>query len=108
MNDNLLRGFDTSCKNKIKRVEGIFYKLSEKMRMSPVNMCIEYAPEARAADRIAISKQRSTKRRKEYLLHDKTVLGVSEEYIDELYYNDMFYSASCWNTDAAVDMDLEI
>ena len=35
LNGNLSRGFDTSCKNKnTKRVQLIFYKISEKIRVS--------------------------------------------------------------------------
>ena len=30
------------------------------------------------------------------------VLAVSEKYISALYYNEMFYSAACWNTAAAI------
>ena len=26
--------------------------------------------------------------------------------IDALYYNEMFYSCACWNTDAAVDREM--
>ena len=44
---------------------------------------------------------------KEYLLSDKKVLAVSEKYIDELYYNDIFYSAACCNTAAAVDRNMK-
>ena len=32
---------------------------------------------------------------------------MSKKYIDALYYNEMFYSASCWNTTAAVDRELK-
>ena len=49
----------------------------------------------------------TTKRRKEELLCDKTVLAVSEKYIDALYYNEMFYSEACWNTAAVVDRDMK-
>ena len=78
MNGDLLHGFDTIFKNKnTKRVERIFHELSEEMRVSLVNMYIEDAPAARAADRLALSKQVTTKRRKEELLRDKTVLDAS-------------------------------
>ena len=30
-----------------------------------------------------------------------------ERYIDALYYNEMFYYAECWKTDAAVDKGLK-
>ena len=32
---------------------------------------------------------------------------MSEKYIDALYYNEIFYSAACWNISAAVDRDLK-
>ena len=68
-------------------MEGIFHNISEKMRVSLVKMRIEDDPEAHATDRLDLSKQRSTKRRKEEFLRDKTVLAVSEGYIDAFYYN---------------------
>ena len=52
-------------------------------------------------------KQQTEKISKEELLCDKTVFSVSEKYIDALYYNEIFYSAVCWNTTAAVDKDLK-
>ena len=35
------------------------------------------------------------------------VLAMIERYIDALYYNEMFYYAECWKTDAAVDKGLK-
>ena len=54
-----------------------------------------------------LSKQKSINRGKEDLLFDNTVLALSEEYIDALYSNEMFYSTECWNTDAVVDRELK-
>ena len=78
------------------------------MKVSLVNMCIYDASEARASDWLSLSKQRAAKIIKEELLHDKTVLAVSETYIDAVYYNNMFYSAAGWNTAAAVERDTKI
>ena len=52
-------------------------------------------------------KQLTAKIRNEYILPDKTVLAASEKYIDALYYNEMFYSAACRNTDDAVERELK-
>ena len=90
-------------KKNSKWVEGIFHKLSEEIRVSLVKMCIKYVSVARASDLLALSKILTAKIRKEEILCDKTVLAVSEKYIDALYYNEMFYSMACWNTDTAVD-----
>ena len=76
--------------------------------MSLVEICIKDAPAARASDKLDLSKQRTSKISKEDLLHDKMVLAVSEKYIDALYYKEIFYSAACWNTAAAVDRELKI
>ena len=35
------------------------------------------------------------------------VLAVSEKYIDALYYNEMFYSAECWNNADAFDREMK-
>ena len=64
VNSNLSRGFDTSCKKNSKRVERIFHKLSEEIRVSLVNMFIEDAPSVHAAERLALSKEWTAKRRK--------------------------------------------
>ena len=61
-----------------------------------------------ADDQLSLSKQGSAKRRKEDILRDKTVLAVSNKYIDVLHYDEMFYSAVCWNTDAAVEREMKI
>ena len=60
-----------------------------------------------ASDRLDLSKQLTARIIKEEILSDKTVLAVSENYIDALYYNEMFYSAACWNTSASVDRELK-
>ena len=62
--------------------------------MSLVKMCIKGALEARAAERVSLSKQKTTKIRKEDLFHDKKFLAFSEEYIYVLYCNGMFYSTA--------------
>ena len=60
------------------------------MRVSLAKICIEEDPEARASYRLALSKQQTAKRRKEEICRDKTVLAMSEKYIDALYYNEIF------------------
>ena len=60
-----------------------------------------------AAGQFAMYKQQTEKRRKEEIFRDKTVLYVSEKYIDALYYNEIFYSVECWNTTAAVYRDMK-
>ena len=77
------------------------------MRVSLAKIYIYDALVACAADQLALSKQQTANIIKEELLRDKTVLAVSEKYIDALYYNEMFYSAACWNTAAAVDRKMK-
>ena len=58
VNGDLLRGFDTGCKNKnTKTVEVILHKISEDMRVPLQKMCIKDEPGARDAYRLALSKQ---------------------------------------------------
>ena len=71
--------------------------------MPLVKICIEDAPALRASDRLALSKQQTANIRKEEILCYKTVLAMSEKYIDALYYNEMFHYAACWNAAAAGD-----
>ena len=67
-------------------MEGIIHKFSEEMRVSLVKMYIEAETAARADDLLGLSKQQTAKRRREEIFRDKTVLAVSEKYIDALYY----------------------
>ena len=53
-----------------------------------MNISIEDAPSARTYDELALSKQLTYKRSKEYLLCDKTVLAVSENIL--MHYNMIF------------------
>ena len=69
--------------------------------------CIEYASAARSAEWIALSQQLTSKKSKEYILHDRMVFAASEKYIDELYYNKMFNYAACWNSADVVDRALK-
>ena len=65
VNDDLLRGFDTGCKNKnTKRVERISHDISEEKRVSLVKMCIEDVLAARAVDQLDMYKQLTEKRSK--------------------------------------------
>ena len=77
------------------------------MRVSLAKIYIYDALVACAADQLSMSKQRTANISKEELLRDKTVLAVSEKYIDALYYNEMFYSAACWNTSSAFYRELK-
>ena len=91
MNRYLSHGFDTGCKNKsTKRVEVIFYNLSEYRRVSLVQTCIYDVAEACASDRLSLSIELTAKRINEDIPFDKKVLAVSVKYIDALYYNYMF------------------
>ena len=54
-----------------------------------------------------MSKQQTENRRKKDIHRDKTVLAVSEKYIDALYYNEMFYSTDCCNTAATVEREMK-
>ena len=59
VNGDLLRGFDTGCKNKnTKTVEVILHNISEEMRVPLQKMCIKDEPGARDAYRLALSKQK--------------------------------------------------
>ena len=60
------------------------------MGVSLVKMFYTYVSSASTSDQLALSKQRTSKRRKEELLRDNTALAVSEKYIDALYYNEIF------------------
>ena len=46
-----------------------------------------------------LERQAKARRIKEELLKEKGLEKVTEEYIDALYYYQMYFSAACWKTD---------
>ena len=86
-------------------MKGIFHELSEEMRVSLVNICIENAPAVRANYRLDISKHKTAEKRKEEILNDKTFLAVSENIL--MHYIMMIFSEACCNTADAVDREME-
>ena len=51
--------------------------------------------------------KREKKREREAVLHKNRLLKATQEYIDKLYYRDMYDALACWRTTKSVDFELK-
>mmetsp|Transcript_13403 Transcript_13403/g.29103 ORF Transcript_13403/g.29103 Transcript_13403/m.29103 type:complete len:910 (+) Transcript_13403:516-3245(+) len=107
-NGDLSRGHERRSQKKksSKGKVGTFHLLPEQMRLSLIAVAMKDAAAARKADQAALSRQRAAKQQKEKLAKERAAEAKTEEYIDSLYYRDMYASEACWMTPAAVDAAL--
>ena len=64
------------------------------------------APAEMAQERRDIFNQREARRRKEELAAEVGRHNATEEYVDRLYYHEMWGSAACWKTAAVAEREL--
>eukprot|EP00957_Ditylum_brightwellii_P037670 2848862-Ditylum_brightwellii.AAC.1 len=112
INGDLSHGYEKgSCNSKtdnsmsVKR-KGIFHLLSDEMRESLLMVAMKDAPTARKSDQAALLMQQEARQCKEELAKEHALELAMEEYIDALYYFDMYGSEAYWKTTAIVDTKL--
>ena len=76
------------------------------MRTALLKVAKDDAPIAQKQDKAALQKQRAEKHRKDELLVEHGVNKASEDFIDALYYYEMYCSLACWKTVTMVDCKL--
>eukprot|EP00957_Ditylum_brightwellii_P060695 4608146-Ditylum_brightwellii.AAC.1 len=86
--------------------KGIFHLLSDEMRGSLLMVAMKDAPVARKSDQAAFLMQQEVSCCKEELAKEHSLESAAEEYIDALYYFDMYGSEACWKTTVIVDTKL--
>ena len=75
--------------------------------MTLLVMAREDAKTTRIYDQVAITQQRKERQRKLEILKEKGMAKSSENFIDALYYHEMYGSAACWMSSRAVDNELK-
>ena len=107
-NGDLRRILPTENKDKgISKNNGLFHMLSTEMKNSLMLVAREDRDKLRKFDASALEDQRAEKERKEELLKMRGLKKATESYIDSIYYHEMYHSAACWKTSAAVDIELK-
>ena len=92
VNGDFARGIGGSSKN------GAYHQLSNNMRQSLLQFALNVAPIVRKSEKVALDKQRESKRKRQEELWKKKMLTVQLEYANALTYIDMFHSGACWKS----------
>ena len=79
---------------------GAFHSLTPHMQEAFLTMAAREAPSEMAQERADLSGQREARRRKEELAAEVGRHNATEQYIDKLYYYEMWDSAACWRSAA--------
>jgi hypothetical protein len=76
-------------------VDGAYHKLSKEMRESLILFALSAAPGVRAAECVALEKQREAKSKKQEMLKRRKFVAAQEEYAKALTFIEMYHSAAC-------------
>ena len=68
------------------------------MHQSLLQFALNVAPIVRKSEKVALDKQRESKRKHQEELRKKKMLAVQLEYANALTYIDMFHSGACWKS----------
>ena len=68
------------------------------MCQSLLQFALNVAPTVRKSEKVALDKQRESKRKHREELQKKKMLAVQLEYANALTYIDMFHSGACWKS----------
>jgi hypothetical protein len=83
---------DTKC-------QGLFHGFANNVRQAIVLVAMEDAPSTCKQNRADIQAQDTARREKEELYKKKNLENATEEYIEGLYYHQMYFSPACWKDD---------
>ena len=82
---------------------GTFLNLDYEMSQSLLQIALDLLSQVRADERDALEKQREKKRVKKETMLKRRLDAATREYVDKLYYREMYNSAACWRTCAQVN-----
>ncbi len=101
MNQNkyLQRKHEPAWKKEGAKCRGLFHGLSDEIRQAIVWVAMEDAPSTQIQNRIDIQAQNTARGEKEELFKEKNMENATEEYIEGLYYHQMYFSPACWKDD---------
>jgi hypothetical protein len=64
------------------------------------------APATQKQNNYNLERQAKARRIKEELIEEKCLENATEEYIDVLYYYQMYFLPACWKTDPKIAVDI--
>jgi hypothetical protein len=96
------RGYEPEQKKSATNAWGMFFELSEVEQETIILVGIRDAPATRAKSNDAILAQDTAQQRKEELAKEKGMEQAREEFIEGLYYHQMYFSDACWKDDQIV------
>ena len=68
---------------------------------------MELSSQVRADERDALEKQQEKKRVKKETMLKRRLDAATREYVDKLYYQEMYDLAACWRTCAQVNREMK-
>ena len=86
--------------------KGLFHKFSDKIQISLVLTAMEDAPSTRKENRMLLNRQCKAKQLKEEITKGKGLQKATEEYVDTIYYYNMYKSSACWKSATEVNWGL--
>ncbi len=92
VNGDFAHGIGGTSKN------GAYHQLSNNMHQSLLQFALNVAPIVQKSEKVALDKQRESKRKRQEELRKKKMLTVQLEYANALTYTDMFHSGECWTS----------
>jgi hypothetical protein len=91
----------TKSKSKSKPL-GIFHQFDPSLQEAIITVATTDAPATLKRNNHDLERQAKVRRIKEELIKEKGLEKATEEYIDALYYYQMYFSAACWKTDPKI------
>ena len=85
---------------------GAFIGLGKEMLETAIQFALNKVKEVKKGQRESLKRQGDVKAAKLALLKEKGLKAATKEYIDKLYYYDMYNSLRCWRTADEVDAGL--
>ena len=81
---------------------GRFHQFDPSLQEAIIIVAMTDAPNTRKHNNEDLEKQATARRIKEELIKEKGLEKATEEYIDALYYYQMYFSPACWKTDPKI------
>jgi hypothetical protein len=81
---------------------GIFHQFDPSLQEGIIMVAMTDAPATRKRNNEDLERQAKARRIKEELIKEKGLEKATEDYIDALYYYQMYFSPACWKTDPKI------
>ena len=98
-NKYLQRHYALARKKESATSQGLFHGFPDDVRQAIVSVAMEDAPSTRKQNTAAIQAQDTARREKEEMFKERNLENATEEFIEALYYHQMYFSPACWKDD---------